>query len=168
VGIFALYLSLDEVEVNKNHKGRNKKKMTKPNVCVVGLALAFGAVLPAARASGTDQATKLTFSQPVQIPGRVLPAGTYCFVVEPTPGSKIVRIFNSDESILYASLLTVSAEQQQPVDKTEITFAARAGMQPEAILTWFYPGRTIGHQFIYPKQEKELARDKQHVVVTGY
>jgi hypothetical protein len=33
-------------------------------------------VLPAARADHSNQATKVTFSQPVQIPGRVLPAGT--------------------------------------------------------------------------------------------
>jgi hypothetical protein len=142
--------------------------MIKLKLFVVGLALGFLAILPSARASEEDQATKLTFSQSVQLPGRVLAAGTYWFVTEPTADAGIVRIFNSDKSILYASLQTVSAEHLQPADKTEITFAARGGMQPEAIVTWFYPGRTIGHEFIYSKkQEKEIARDKQHVVITG-
>ena len=142
--------------------------MIKRKLFVVGLALGLLAILPAARASEEDQATRLTFSRSVQIPGRVLPAGTYWFVMEPTSGSKIARIFSSDKSILYASLQTASAQHLQPVEKTEITFAARGEMQPEAIVTWFYPGRTIGQQFIYSKQqEKEIARDKQHVVITG-
>ena len=134
----------------------------------VGLMLAFLTMLPAARASEEDQATKLTFSQSVQIPGRVLTAGTYWFVVDPTPGSKVVRIYSSDQSTLYATLLTASAENLEAVDKTEITFADAGAMQPEAIMTWFYPGRTIGHQFIYSKQQKkEVARNKQHTIVTG-
>jgi hypothetical protein len=142
--------------------------MIKRKLFVVGLALGLLAILPAARASEEDQATKLTFSQSVQLPGRVLAAGTYWFVIEPTADAGIVRIFNSDKSILYASLQTASAEHLQPVEKTEITFAARRGMQPEAIVTWFYPGSTMGHEFIYSKQqEKEIARDKQHVVITG-
>jgi hypothetical protein len=48
---------------------------------VLGLALASLLVLSDAHASEIDQATKLTFSQSVQIPGQVLPAGTYWFVV---------------------------------------------------------------------------------------
>jgi hypothetical protein len=142
--------------------------MTNRRVFVIGLTLAFLTMLPAARASDEDQATKLTFSQSVQIPGRVLSAGTYWFVVDSTPGSKVVRIFSSDQSTLYATLQTASAEHLEAGDKTEITFADGGAMQPEAIVTWFYPGRTIGHQFIYWKQqEKEVARNKQHTVITG-
>jgi hypothetical protein len=40
---------------------------------------AFLIVLPAARASEFDQETVVTFSQPVQLAGHVLPAGTYLF-----------------------------------------------------------------------------------------
>jgi hypothetical protein len=49
------------------------------------LSLIFaGAVfLPAARAGEANQKTKLVFSQPVGIPGAVLPAGTYWFILEP-------------------------------------------------------------------------------------
>ena len=132
---------------------------------VLGLALASLIALPNAHASDMDQATKLTFSQSVQIPGQVLPAGTYWFVV-PTPD--VVQIFSSDRSSLYATLLTNSAELLKPAEKSTVIFADRKSMQPEAIVTWFYPGRTIGHEFIYSKkQEKEIARDKQHVVITG-
>ncbi len=41
-------------------------------------------------------------------------------------------------------------------------------MQPEAIVSWFYPGRTTGHEFVYSKQDqKELATAKQYTVVAG-
>jgi hypothetical protein len=134
-------------------------------VALLGLAFVL-LMLPVARASEENQATKLTFSESVQIPGRVLTAGTYWFIVD--PNSKVVRIFNSDQTTLYATLLTASAEHLQPVQKTEITFADGGTMQPDAIVTWFYPGRTIGHQFIYSKQqEKEVAGDKQHTVISG-
>ena len=142
--------------------------MINRKVFVIGLALAFSTMLPASHASENDQATKLTFSQSVQIPGRVLTAGTYRFEVDPTPGSKVVRIFSSDRSTLYATLLTASAENLEAVDKTQITFADGKAMQPEAIVAWFYPGRTLGHQFIYSKQqEKQVAQNKQHTVITG-
>ncbi len=134
---------------------------------VFGLALA-SLVLPNAQASELDQATKLTFSQSVQIPGQVLPAGTYWFVVDPAPGSHIVRIFSQDQLTVYATLQTISSEHLNPAKGTEITFADRRSMEPEAIVTWFYPGQTIGHEFVYSKQdEKEIAQAKQRTVAAG-
>ena len=132
---------------------------------VFGLALASLVVFSDAHASEVDQATKLTFSQSVQIPGQVLPAGTYWFVVL-TPNA--VRIFNSDQSKVVATLLTNPAEVLKPADKTTVTFADRGSMQPAAIVTWFYPGRLEGHQFMYSNQErKEIAQATLHTVASG-
>ena len=129
------------------------------------LALASLTVLPNAHASEFDQATKLTFSQSVQIPGEVLPAGTYWFVV---PIRGVVQIFSEDRSTCYATLLTMAAEHLKPSDETQITFAERGRMQPEAIVTWFYPGRTDGQEFRYPNQDqKEIAQANQHTAVVG-
>jgi hypothetical protein len=36
-------------------------------------------LLPAAKADNWNELTKLTFSEPIQLPNRVLPAGTYWF-----------------------------------------------------------------------------------------
>jgi hypothetical protein len=132
---------------------------------VFGLALASLVVFSDAHASELDQATKLTFSQSVQIPGQVLPAGTYWFVV---PTRDTVRIFNSDRSTLVATLLTSSAELPTPGDETTVVLADRGSMQPEAIVTWFYPGRTVGHQFQYSKQDrKEIAQANRVTVTSG-
>jgi hypothetical protein len=131
--------------------------------------LAFLIATPAVRADESDQATKVTFSQPVQIPGRVLPAGTYVFV-QPSDANEhyLVHIFNADRTELYATVFTISAERPQATGNTAFTFADRGSAGPEAIVTWFYPGETIGHEFLYPKQvEKELASAKLVTVLAG-
>jgi|SRR5580658_1353109 hypothetical protein len=131
--------------------------------------LAVLIVLPAAHADQADQATRVTFSQPVQIPGRVLPAGTYVFVLPDEANDHFqVRIFNADRTMLIATLLTISAQRSEPTDNTVFGFAQRGSAQPEAIVTWFYPGETVGHEFVYSKQiQQELASAKQITVVAG-
>jgi len=54
---------------------------TQRKLVILATVLAFLTTLPVARASDQDQASKLTFNKAVQIPGRVLPAGTYWFVL---------------------------------------------------------------------------------------
>src|ERR1700739_2744177 len=96
---------------------------------ILATMFAFLIMLPAARASDEDQATKLTFNKAVQIPGRVLPAGTYWFVLpDNNAAPNIVQIFNSDRSALYATVLTINAERSNPTDSTAITFAERGSM----------------------------------------
>ena len=141
---------------------------TRKAISILGLLLAFAIILPAARADEYDQASQLTFSQPVQIPGHVLPAGTYWFVLADASiaNRNIIHIFNSDRSTLYATVSTITAERAQSSDHTALTFAERDSTQPSAILDWFYPGRKTGHEFVYPAQdEKELASAKHQTVV---
>ena len=109
-----------------------------------------------------------TFELPavsVQIPGRLLPAGTYWFEVLP---QNAVRIFNSDRSTLIATLVTHSAELSTLADETTVILADRGTTQPGAIVTWFYPGKSIGHVFRYSQQDqKEIAQAKQRTLAVG-
>jgi hypothetical protein len=138
-------------------------------VAVFVLALSSLIVLPSAHADDLvfDQATKLTFNQSVQIPGRVLPAGTYWFVViDNNVSLNVVQIYSSDRSQLYATVLTSTSERSKPADNTTITFAEREPAPTNAIVDWFYPGRTSGHEFVYSRSEgQELARAKRETVV---
>jgi hypothetical protein len=128
--------------------------------------LAFLTMLPVIKADEGDQATKLTFSKSVQIPGRVLPAGTYWFVVADTPGNtNIVRVFNADRSMLYATLFTIGEIRSQATDDSAITFVNRGSMQPETLVSWFYPGRTDGHEFLYSQPEEHELAQLQHRTV---
>src|SRR5258708_8131372 len=141
---------------------------TRKAISILGLLLAFAIILPAARADEYDQASQLTFSQPVQIPGHVLPAGTYWFVLADVSiaNRNIIHIFNFDRSTLYATVSTITAERAQSSDHTALTFAERDSTQPSAILGWFYPGRKTGHEFVYPAQDnKDLASAKHQPIV---
>lgn len=143
---------------------------TRKAFITLGLVLASLIILPVAHADEWDQASQLTFSQSIQIPGRVLPAGTYWFVLADSAGDRnIIQVFNSDRSTLYATVLAVTAERLHRTDNTTITFAERESMQPQTIVSWFYPGHSIGHQFVYSNHEnQELARVKhQTVIVTA-
>jgi hypothetical protein len=131
--------------------------------------LAVLIVLPAARAGQANQETRVTFSQPVQIPGRVLPAGTYVFELPDEADDHFqVRIFNADRSMLVATFFTIDTQRSKATDDTAFGFAERGTAQPEAIVTWFYPGETTGHEFVYPKpMQQELASAKQVTIVAG-
>jgi hypothetical protein len=131
------------------------------------LIMAFSISVPVARADVSNQRTKLTFNQAVEIPGHVLPARTYWFaVVDDDSFRNLVQVYSADWSVLYATLLTVPSDRTESSCETTLTFAERSYSKPQAILTWFYPGEETGHEFIYPKnEEKELSRDVHQEVV---
>jgi len=110
-----------------------------------------------------DQATKLTFNEPVEVPGHVLAAGTYWFTLMDSDGDRdIVQIWNEDRSQLVATIFTVADYRYQPTGKTVINFAERPGDHPEAIEAWFYPGEEFGHEFVYPKTRAAALAQETH------
>ncbi len=133
---------------------------------VLGLVLSVTVLLPAAQASNFDHVTKVVFNEPVEIPGTILPAGSYWFVLRDTHSTQnIVQIFSPDWSKIYATELTLPAYRLRPESRTEFRFAERPHKGMEALVTWYLPGET-GHQFIYSERvEKKLNADtKQNVV----
>jgi hypothetical protein len=133
------------------------------NIAKVILLVAFGflgRMIPLATAGEWDQKTIFTFSGPVEIPGQVLPAGTYVFKLADSQSDRdIVQVFSKDEKHLYGTFLTIADERLRPAEKPIITFEERAANAPEAVKAWFYPGDDYGHQFVYPKPKAlELAK----------
>jgi len=118
-------------------------------------ALAFAAIVaPGARADEHDKLTYFTFSGPVQIPGHTLPAGTYMFKLADSPSNRhIVQVFNKDGSKLYATILAIPDQRLDPADKPVVMFKETAAGSPSAVRAWFYPGNTIGDEFVYPKEQ---------------
>jgi hypothetical protein len=115
-------------------------------VLVVGMCSS-----PRASAQPFDKKTYITFSAPVEIPGMVLPAGTYVFKrLDSASARNIVQIFDKDEKKLYATILAISDYRLMPTDQTVIRFEERASSSPEAVKAWFYPGEDYGLQFVYP------------------
>ena len=135
---------------------------------IAGFIIAFTLIFElTAHADEDNQSTKITFSEAVQVPGRVLPAGTYQFVLASGDSSRdIVRVFNADGTELFATLQTIPTQRGRETDGTSITLAQRSGGQPDALVSWFYPGMETGHEFLYSKQEeKELTQDAKQTLV---
>jgi hypothetical protein len=133
----------------------------------IGIALSVFACLPApsARADEWNKETKITFSQPVDVAGHVLVAGTYLFKMADANDRHIVQIFSADGKKVIATVMTIPDYRLKATDKTVINFREVPAGSPEAVRAWFYPGRTIGEEFIYPKQRAhELARVAKVVV----
>jgi len=134
----------------------------------LGFLIAFALFLElTAHADEANQATTVTFSAPVQIPGQVLPAGTYVFQqADPDENQNLVRIFSADRTIVYATLQTASAERSEPGDTTMVLAQPENG-QPEMLVKWFYPGRTTGHEFLYSKQQEQQIASGAQETLTG-
>jgi hypothetical protein len=136
----------------------------------VGLIVAFSLFFGlAAHASESDQATTITFSQPVEIPGQVLAAGTYFFKLASSgSGTNVVQIFRANSSVLLATLETIATDRPEPTDHTALVLAKQGAGQPDVLLKWFYPGLVTGNEFMYPAdKEKELTQEKQQTIVTN-
>jgi hypothetical protein len=131
---------------------------------LVGLGVL--ALLPGAKADEWNQKTVFTFSGPVEIPGQVLPAGTYVFKLANSHSNRnIVQVFNQDENRIFGTFLAIPDYHLRPSDKPIIKFAERAAGSPEAIKAWFYPGRNYGHEFVYPKTEALALAKVNHTPV---
>ena len=115
---------------------------------------------PRAKADEWDQKTTFTFSGPVEIPGQVLPAGTYVFRLADSEADRnIVEVFNKNETHMYGFFLAIPDYHLKLADKPIITFEERAPGAPQAVKAWFYPGDNYGHDFVYPKvKAQELAK----------
>jgi LPXTG-motif cell wall-anchored protein len=119
-----------------------------------------------ARADEWDKKTVLTFTQPVEIPGRVLPAGTYTFKLADLMGDRhVVQIFNADGSQIVATVITIADDRLTSTDQTVIKFGEMPGGSPDAIRAWFYPGNTIGQAFVYPKSRATQLAEASKAVV---
>jgi hypothetical protein len=116
-----------------------------------------------------NKKTFLTFSQPVEIPGMILPAGDYVFkLLESSSNRHIVQVFNTEGDQIFATILAIPHYRMEPTDKTVILFEERRADQPQAIHAWFYPGHVYGQEFVYPRgRALELARATHQPVLSG-
>jgi hypothetical protein len=125
-----------------------------------------------AYAQGTiDSRTEFTFNTPVELPGVTLPPGTYVFrFADATTGKNVMQVLAKDSTNkTYGLFLTISAQRPRPSDEAELRFMETPAGAPAAVKTWWYPGNTIGREFIYPKsQARRLAQATHTTVLTTH
>jgi hypothetical protein len=139
----------------------------KLGTCMV-LAAAAAFLSPIAKADNWNRRTVMTFSEPVEIPGKVLPAGTYVFKLADSQSDRtIVRVFTADEAQVLATVLAVTDYRLDTPEKTTVTFEERASGSPEALHSWFCPGDNYGVEFVYGKKDTTLRTFERPEVVAA-
>jgi hypothetical protein len=130
-------------------------------------AAALTALLaPGARADEWNKKTFLTFSGPVQVPGATLPAGTYTFKLADLSGNRhVVQVFDKDEKKIFTTILAIPNQRLEPSDKPVVLFSERPAGSPTAVKVWYYPGETIGNEFVYPKTQAMAIAKASHTTV---
>jgi hypothetical protein len=135
-------------------------RFVKALCCAAALTIV---VAPGARADEWNKKTILTFSGPVQIPGATLPAGSYVFKLADISGNRhVVQVFSKDEKKIFTTMLAVPNQRLEPADKPIILFSERATGSPQAVKVWYYPGETIGNEFVYPKSQAMRIAKETH------
>lgn len=121
-----------------------------------------------AEAQPTDNRTFFTFSAPVTLPGITLPAGKYIFrLADPDSSRKVINVLSGDGKKSLAMLHTIPNQATRTPDDSEIRFMETSAKVPPPVKTWWYAGRSIGYEFIYPrKQALELAKTTSEPILT--
>lgn len=133
-------------------------------LCVVAIAFVF---VPTAKADDWDKKTVVTFTRPIEIPGIVLPAGTYMFQVMDFLGSRnVIRVTDADGVKVYATVFGIWNFTYDAPEDSKFTFYEAPKGAPEALHEWFYPGHRYGFEFVYPKYRAiEIAEESNEVVL---
>jgi LPXTG-motif cell wall-anchored protein len=138
-------------------------RVLKAVCCAAALTVALA---PGARADQWNKKTFLTFSGPVQVPGATLPAGTYTFKLADLTGNRhVVQVFDKDEKKIYTTLMAIPNQRLEPSDKPVVLFTETPAGSPQAIKVWYYPGETIGNEFVYPRKQAIAIAKATHTTV---
>lgn len=147
--------------------------MTSIRKVAIACTLAAATMFPlTASAQGglPNQDTFFTFSQAVELPGTTLPAGTYLFALaDGATNRHVVRVMSQDRTTLHATLLAIpNYTLDKASDEPQVRFMEGPETGPQAVKVWFYPGRTTGHEFLYPRSQarKLAARTGESVLTT--
>jgi len=141
-------------------------RFVKTAVFALTLILLFGVCSTASRADEWNKKTIVTFDQPVEVPGMVLPAGTYVFTIFDSQSYRhIVQIWNEDGRKLITTILAIPNYRLEPTGETMIKFTERPANLPQALRAWFYPGDNFGQEFVYPKTRAVQLAQASNVIV---
>lgn len=130
------------------------------------VALATAAVANAQTA--LNNRTVMTFSQPVEVPGKILPAGTYTFELHDSGMNRhVIQIMDQGGSKLIALVLAIPTYRAAATEETVVKFAEVAPGQPQAVWQWYYPGQTTGNEMVYSKTRARALAATSNIAVSA-
>jgi hypothetical protein len=106
----------------------------------------------------TGNEAVVTFDHPVEVPGKVLPAGTYVF--KTSDNDDFVQVFSANQKQLFATVAAIPADRPaQDTDNDSFVQLTRTRADaPQEIEGLFVAGRTTGFQFVYPVTQAHRRR----------
>ncbi len=126
---------------------------------VLPLALGFlllGTVfLTPAKADEAHREIHFTINEPIEIPGVVLPAGSYDLKLEGF-GNSVAEVWNVRGNQFYGFFDTVPVDRNHS-SKTKVDLSESIKGAPERLTAWFYPGDKTGNEILYPLTKMEMA-----------
>jgi hypothetical protein len=127
----------------------------------------FGIVaLPRTAQAQDDHAVVMRFDKPIEIPGRVLPAGTYTFVAPEDQEGDVIQIFNGARTHMIATVQAIRTERVDPTDKFQVILGESSQSGSQALIKWFDAGATSGYELLYPHREEQRLRASETAVST--
>jgi hypothetical protein len=135
---------------------------------LLGLSLVAALLPTTAQAQPADKLTYFTFSGPIALPGATLPAGRYAFrIVDTTTSRKVIQVLSDDEKKPYSMANTIPDQRRDAPKDATVSFYETPAGTPAAVKSWWYPGESIGYQFIYPRaQARQIAQQTHKPVLT--
>ena len=127
------------------------RKMFSAMICLMLLGGTY--FVPKVRADESDKKTIVTVNEPIQVPGKVLPAGTYVFKLLDSNERTLVAIYDADEMHFITTVQGISDVRMEIPDKAILQLEERPSGQPQALKAWFYPGDHFGVEFVYSAQK---------------
>ena len=125
------------------------------SIITAALLMYFGSLgSTGLRADDFDLKTYITVNQPFQVPGAELKPNTRYILKRLDHGTTdphVLQVWTGDGRHLISTFIAASAERLEPTGKTVLTFYETANGYARPVHKWFYPGRLIGYDFIYPK-----------------
>lgn len=126
------------------------KMLTLMRLIFAGLAMV--SLTTYASADTWNQKTRITINETIEVPGATLTPGTYIVKLADSNSNRhIVRFFNADETKVITTILAIPNERMRATGDSKFTFYEMPIGSHPALRAWFYPGRLIGQQFVYPK-----------------
>src|ERR1700690_4395175 len=86
----------------------------------LALIVIGGVFVPAMKADEWNKKTNITISQPIEIQGTILPAGSYVIKLLDSPtGHYAVQIFNAEENRIITTIFAVPTYRFRAADNSE-------------------------------------------------
>lgn len=135
--------------------------------CALAVAAVLAGTQVGAQQTNLQERTFLTFSHSVELPGVTLEPGTYEFRLADTPSRNVVQVFRKDAKDVIGQWTYVQSQRPRVSEETVVMFRETEENTRPAIQYWYYPGESIGKEFVYPEdQAKEIAERTGQPVLT--